>query len=207
MIRGGWTGKTVTLKFKLDTFQGKPHLYTSKVIDRWVSSKKEDFFAIGKELLLPELPLTLRLIGLQVTKLKDLHAPEPLGGIKRFFEPANLSPRKRLRLASNVEDCNDEEHETGEDHQSMPGFYEEENAEGQGFDAPDDEEQTLISHDSNPLHHERRTQPPVSAPGPSQTRPSDSLFLATTSKPMSARQGDRVRHQDCPYIESLLRPP
>jgi hypothetical protein len=24
MVRGGWTGKTVTLKFKLDTFQGKP---------------------------------------------------------------------------------------------------------------------------------------------------------------------------------------
>jgi hypothetical protein len=38
---------------------------------------------IGKELLLLELPLTLRLIGLRVTKLKDLHAPEPAGGIKR----------------------------------------------------------------------------------------------------------------------------
>lgn len=37
---------------------------------------------IGKELLLPELPLTIRLIGLRVTKLKDLHAAEPTGGIK-----------------------------------------------------------------------------------------------------------------------------
>ncbi|KAG1812401.1 uncharacterized protein BJ212DRAFT_1448109 [Suillus subaureus] len=200
--RGGWTGKTVTLKFKLDTFQ----VFTrAKSFDRWVSSKKEDLFTIGKELLLPELPLTLRLIGLRVTKLKDLHAPEPAGGIKRFFEPANSSPRKRLRLASNAEDCNDEEDDAREDHESMPGFYEEEeNAEGRGFDAPDDEEQTDILHDSNPPPHERRTRPPVSAPGPSRTRPSDSSFSATTSKPMSARQGDRVRHQDCPICGKLL---
>lgn len=38
---------------------------------------------IGKDLLLPELPLTIRLIGLRVTKLKDLRAAEPAGGIKR----------------------------------------------------------------------------------------------------------------------------
>ncbi|KAG2153707.1 IMS-domain-containing protein, partial [Suillus bovinus] len=202
MVREGWTGKTVTLKFKLDTFQ----VFTrAKSFDRWVSSKKEDLFAIGKELLLPELPLTLRLIGLRVTKLKDLHAPEPAGGIKRFFEPANSSPRKRPRLASNADDCNDEEHNAGEDHDSMPGFYEEEeHVEGRGFDALDDEDQTHISHNSNPPHHERRTRPPVSAPGPSRTMPSDSPFSATTSKPMSARQGDRVRHQDCPICGKLL---
>ncbi|KAG2359987.1 hypothetical protein BDR07DRAFT_175802 [Suillus spraguei] len=202
MVREGWTGKTVTLKFKLDTFQ----VFTrAKSFDRWVSSKKEDLFAIGKELLLPELPLTLRLIGLRVTKLKDLHAPEPTGGIKQFFEPASSSPRKRPRLASNTEDYNDEEDDAGDDYESMPGFYEEEeNAEGQSFDAPDDEEQTHISHDLNPPRHERRTRPPVSAPGPSRTRPSDSPFSATTSKPMSARQGDRVRHQDCPICGKLL---
>jgi DNA polymerase kappa len=40
-------------------------------------------YQIGKELLLPELPLTIRLIGLRITKLKDLHAAEPAGGIKR----------------------------------------------------------------------------------------------------------------------------
>jgi DNA polymerase kappa len=87
----------------------------------------------------------------------------------------------------------------------MPGFYEEEeNAEGRGFDAPDDEEQIHISHDSKPPHHERRTRPPASAPGPSRTKPTDSTFSATTSKPMSARQGDRVRHQDCPICGRLL---
>ncbi|KAG1746123.1 IMS-domain-containing protein [Suillus lakei] len=202
MVRGGWTGKTVTLKYKLDTFQ----VFTrAKSFDRWVSSKKEDLFAIGKELLLPELPLTLRLIGLRVTKLKDLHAPEPAGGIKRFFESEKLSPNKRPRLASNSEDCDDVEDDAGEDHESMPGFYEEEeNAEGRGLDAPDDEEPTRISHDLNPPHHERRTRPPVSAPGPSRTRPSDSPFSATTSKPISARQGDRTRHQECPICGKML---
>jgi DNA polymerase kappa len=90
MVRGGWTGKTVTLKFKLDTFQ----VFTrAKSFDRWVSSKKEDLFAIGKELLLPELPLTLRLIGLRITKLKDLHAPEPAGGINSL----NLQVRRQER--------------------------------------------------------------------------------------------------------------
>jgi DNA polymerase kappa len=116
MVREGWTGKTVTLKYKLDTFQGKLQsvqhvgmvscshhaVFTrAKSFDRWVSANKEDLFAvsegprspvyeahvkvhqIGKELLLLELPLTLRLIGLRVTKLKDLHAPEPAGGIKQ----------------------------------------------------------------------------------------------------------------------------
>ena len=39
---------------------------------------------IGKELLLPEWPLELRLIGLRVTKLKDLRAEQEDGaGIKR----------------------------------------------------------------------------------------------------------------------------
>lgn len=44
---------------------------------------------IGKELLLPELPLRVRLIGLRVTKLKDLRAnlDDKPGGIKRVRAP------------------------------------------------------------------------------------------------------------------------
>lgn len=37
----------------------------------------------GLELLKDEWPLCLRLIGLRMTKLKDLQAPEPSSGIKR----------------------------------------------------------------------------------------------------------------------------
>ncbi|OAX39121.1 IMS-domain-containing protein [Rhizopogon vinicolor AM-OR11-026] len=210
MVREGWTGKTVTLKYKLDTFQ----VFTrSKSFDRWVSSKKEDLFAIGKELLLPELPLTLRLIGLRVTKLKDLHAQktEPAGGIKRFFESANSSPRKRPRLEIDGEDCNDDDEieHVEEEHESMPGFYEEdESGEGRGLDAPDDEEENNISHDLGPRYHEQRPRPPASAPGPSRITQSDSLFpAATRSKPISARQDDRAsssRHQECPICKKRL---
>jgi hypothetical protein len=63
MVRGGWTGKTLTLKYKLDTFQGTSmsvafsHLIScpclavftrAKSFDRWVSSKKEDLFAVSE---------------------------------------------------------------------------------------------------------------------------------------------------------------
>uniref|UniRef100_D8Q961 DNA polymerase kappa n=1 Tax=Schizophyllum commune (strain H4-8 / FGSC 9210) TaxID=578458 RepID=D8Q961_SCHCM len=73
MRTSGWAGRTVTLKFKLDTYQ----VFTrAKSFDRWITSK-EDLYAAGKELLAPEWPLILRLIGLRVTKLKDLRAPEP----------------------------------------------------------------------------------------------------------------------------------
>ncbi|KAF8844303.1 DNA/RNA polymerase [Paxillus ammoniavirescens] len=123
MASGGWTGKTVTLKYKLDTYQ----VFTrAKSFDRWVSQKKEELFAIGKELLLAELPLTIRLIGLRVTKLKDLHAAEPVGGIKCFFEASNSPPRKRAKLESDIEE--EQSVDTGPhiDEDSMPGFYEEE---------------------------------------------------------------------------------
>ncbi|KAF9227351.1 DNA/RNA polymerase [Gyrodon lividus] len=122
MTSGGWTGKTVTLKYKLDTYQ----VFTrAKSFDRWVSQKKDELFAIGKELLLPELPLTIRLIGLRVTKLKDLHAAEPLGGIKRFFEAPNSSPRKKAKLEIDIEE-QAPDHRPYVDEDSMPGFYEEE---------------------------------------------------------------------------------
>ncbi|ETW80514.1 hypothetical protein HETIRDRAFT_46153 [Heterobasidion irregulare TC 32-1] len=79
MERGGWTGKTVTLKYKLDTYQ----VFTrAKSLNHWIT-KKSDLLAIGKELLHPELPLRIRLIGLRVTKLKDLRQPDSHKGIKR----------------------------------------------------------------------------------------------------------------------------
>ncbi|KAJ7188315.1 hypothetical protein C8R46DRAFT_1205488 [Mycena filopes] len=91
-----WTGRTITLKYKLDSFE----VFTrAKSYNRWIS-KKEDLFAVGQELLLPELPLSIRLIGLRVTKLKDLREPNPSNGIKRFFEAANsTSPSKKRRLS------------------------------------------------------------------------------------------------------------
>lgn len=48
---------------------------------------------VGKELLAPELPLTLRLIGLRVTKLKDL----------REDPDANAGSIKRVRASTDIE--------------------------------------------------------------------------------------------------------
>ncbi|KLO14290.1 DNA/RNA polymerase [Schizopora paradoxa] len=93
----GWTGKTVTLTFKLDTFQVFTRM---KSFSRWIS-KKEDLFKIGKELLKPELPLRIRLLGLRVSNMKDLRAPEDQG-IKKYFhseseKDASGSPSKKKR--------------------------------------------------------------------------------------------------------------
>ncbi|KAI0369692.1 DNA/RNA polymerase [Pilatotrama ljubarskyi] len=126
MEEGGWTGKTVTLKYKLDTFQVHTR---AKSFDRWISPKKENLFAIGQELLKPELPLTLRLIGLRVTKLKDLkaEAESKARGIKRFFDTTNASPRKKRRTDTSY--AEEEEAEVLQLSQdgfatAMPGFDE-----------------------------------------------------------------------------------
>ncbi|KAH8977778.1 hypothetical protein EDB86DRAFT_3054602 [Lactarius hatsudake] len=68
MERGGWTGRTVTLKYKLDTYE----VFTrAKTFNRWIKTKSE-LYEAGRELLQPEWPLRIRLIGLRITKLKDL---------------------------------------------------------------------------------------------------------------------------------------
>lgn len=79
MERGGWAGRTVTLKYKLDTYE----VFTrAKSFNRWIRTKAE-LYEAGKELLQPEWPLRLRLIGLRVTKLKDLRKKD--GGILKVW--------------------------------------------------------------------------------------------------------------------------
>ncbi|KAG9030489.1 hypothetical protein FRB95_003884 [Tulasnella sp. JGI-2019a] len=90
--RTGFAGKTITLKYKLDTYQ----LFTrAKSCSRWITSK-EDLFEIGKELFLKELPLKLRLIGLRATNLKDLRVSDDKG-IMKFFKPGDSPPGKRRK--------------------------------------------------------------------------------------------------------------
>lgn len=123
----------------------------------------------------------------------------------QFFESADSSPRKKPRVEIDGENCcsEDDNDHVEEEHDSMPGFYEEdESEEGRGFNVPDDEE---ISHDSNPRPCEQRPRPPVSAPGPSRTTQSDSMFPTTRSKPISARQEDRARYQECPICKKKLK--
>ncbi|KIM83394.1 hypothetical protein PILCRDRAFT_97225 [Piloderma croceum F 1598] len=165
--RLGFTGKTVTLKYKLDTYQ----VFTrARSFDRWISTKKEDLFATGKELLLPELPLTIRLIGLRVTKLKDLRASSPSGGIKRFFEPLNTSAQKRRKLLDDLEQSADlpvmELNQT-EPEEAMPGFYEHDEADEEldmVVDNVEGEDHPLQIHATETTVVQTRPRPPVSAP-------------------------------------------
>ncbi|KAI0339802.1 DNA/RNA polymerase [Trametopsis cervina] len=172
MERTGWTGKTVTLKYKLDTYQ----VFTrAKSFDRWISTKKEDLFAIGKELLLPELPLKIRLIGLRVTKLKDLRSdadPKP-GTIKRFFENASVpaSPRKKRKL-DHEEDAPSLSQDGYEE--SMPNYHED-------VESDIDEE---ASSNISISHGSPKRRPPASAPSASGS--ADAMVLGLSSqKPAS----------------------
>lgn len=213
MDSGGWTGKTVTLKFKLDTFQ----VFTrAKSFDRWVSSKKEDLFAIGKELLIPELPVTIRLIGLRVTKLKDLREkPSSENGIKRFFESAPSSPRKRQRLDSVRDDPHARVlHQPMED--AMPGFHEEEDMPLSQAEVEDGEdlESELVESPAQPVESSRRA--PVSAPSrmaSSKASAADSLekkrddsSSSTSRKPTSAcrDESEPTEGLTCPICQKML---
>ncbi|TDL25971.1 IMS-domain-containing protein [Rickenella mellea] len=116
MEENGWAGKTVTLKFKLHTYQ----VFTrAKSFDRWIT-KRDDLYRTGFELIKDEFPLKLRLIGLRVTKLKDLRCPDDQG-IKRFFGGAGQSPTKAKRGEATESDHEDL---TAVDEENMPGFLE-----------------------------------------------------------------------------------
>ncbi|KAH7888691.1 IMS-domain-containing protein [Phlebopus sp. FC_14] len=192
MVQGGWTGKTVTLKYKLDTYQ----VFTrAKSFGRWVSQKKEDLFAIGKELLLPEFPLTIRLIGLRVTKLKDLRASEPAGGIKRFFEAANTSPRKKAEQETDSELADGDAPEIDED--SMPGFYEED--DGLGILKEENNEQDIQEQNGQSMSGPNTTNGPIASS--SRTGPSSGGNVHRTSGEGSTPPDPDVvalEHHACP---------
>ncbi|KAI0335006.1 DNA/RNA polymerase [Cubamyces sp. BRFM 1775] len=215
MEEGGWTGKTVTLKYKLDTFQ----VFTrAKSFDRWISSKKEDLFAIGQELLRPELPLTLRLIGLRVTKLKDLkaEAESKARGIKRFFEtaPTRSSPRKRRRSkASSMDHDEDDFPRLSQDGfaTSMPGFYDdadtnelvsstEDAITGVGVRAPVNHAGPSTSKPRSTSHQPRRS----TSPDPSSVLKSmdGKHSLSVSPKSKKARRPATERNELLPVVSS-----
>ncbi|KAK1236311.1 hypothetical protein PQX77_000427 [Marasmius sp. AFHP31] len=169
MTEGGWTGRTITLKYKLKSYQ----VFTrAKSFDRWIT-KKEELFAAGKELLLPELPLSLRLIGLRLTKLKDLKASaDPEIGIKRqFFSTFDTSTdiaRKRTKLNTDATWSTHGEAETDAS-DSIPvecPAPQGGNSIGHAqFDEKSDEGLVSVK-----LEGRIRSRPPVSAPALSQGR-------------------------------------
>ncbi|OJT06968.1 DNA polymerase kappa [Trametes pubescens] len=215
MEESGWTGKTVTLKYKLDTFQ----VFTrAKSFDRWISTKKEDLFAIGQELLKPELPLTLRLIGLRVTKLKDLkaEAESKARGIKRFFESAPSSPKKKRRIDA----PHDEEDEMPRLSQdgfaiTMPGF--DDDAEGDALIHPEGLAADAEAAEHPPARARSASLKPKSTSVPPARRspslkPSSSKTVhapASSSRrsptPSRGRDGDQApSFPECPICGRML---
>ncbi|KAF8973061.1 hypothetical protein BDZ97DRAFT_1779128 [Flammula alnicola] len=193
MEENGWTGRTVTLKYKLDTYQ----VFTrAKSIDHWIS-KKEELYAIGKELLLPECPLKLRLIGLRVTKLKDLRdTGSSANGIKRFFESyKDDGSRKKVKLEG-VHDSMEE---------NMPGFHEHDEADCRWEDDDPDNDEII---DITDLHEQIIAQAPVS--GPRRPPHSTNNAHASSSKlqtPTRPRRNSEVVHsQTRPEFESSKLP-
>lgn len=194
MEKSGWAGRTLTLKYKLDTYQ----VFTrAKSFDRWIS-KKEDLFSSGKELLMHEWPVKLRLIGLRMTKLKDLKASEDRG-IKRFFTSAGPpSPNKRHKPEpAEVDEAVDGEQD---EYETMPGFDEHEFEEaGLEIEIPQDPGARAESP-SKP------SRPPLSASSSSGSKPVSSSSKVPArkppskarQKPTSAVQEQGVRDCTCP---------
>lgn len=90
----GWAGKTLTLKYKLDTYQS---FSRAKALPKWAMTK-EDILPHAQGLLLKEFPLCLRLLGLRLTNLRDLRDDDNTG-LKRFwgqaagtFKAENMKP-------------------------------------------------------------------------------------------------------------------
>ncbi|KAF7968926.1 hypothetical protein HWV62_28868 [Athelia sp. TMB] len=221
----GFTGRTITLKYKLDTYQV---FSRAKSFSRCLSTKKEDLFAIGKELLLTELPLTLRLIGLRITKLKDLRAPSPAaGGIRKFFEPASNTPNKRAKIydpnepsGSSIKHAHvvDSDEEIEEQEDAMPGFYElEDDTDMSAAAAIDAVDQAAAStgfgEDGPAVAGPSRPRPPVSDPvrTASGKTTSSGDALSTGSKPRSTSNAQitQVAHKsptslECPICNKML---
>jgi len=163
MERGGWAGRTVTLKYKLNTYEV---FSRAKSLNRWIKTKAE-LYEAGKELLQPEWPLCLRLIGLRVTKLKDLQKKD--GGILKFLEPLPDSPSKKSRAY-------DSDGGQDSDVEYIELDIEPDLEDDLNFNAADgckDEFPTAMTAEPR-LSTSGHRPPPMFAPGPSTSSPSRS---------------------------------
>ncbi|KAF9263393.1 DNA/RNA polymerase [Marasmius fiardii PR-910] len=200
MNEGGWTGRTVTLKYKLDTYQ----VFTrAKSFDRWVT-KKEELFAAGKELLLPELPLNLRLIGLRLTKLKDLKASaDPEISIKRFFSTAdgtvndgNAKKRRKMNQSHGVTYLSEDDADRA-DIPSPQGQSSSGHAEALENEKSDEE---LVSASMN-TNGKSRSRPPVSA-GLPRTVAIQGIRLSEKPKSIGSAPTQHSSNEEIDHIET-----
>ncbi|KAL1736154.1 hypothetical protein EV714DRAFT_198680 [Schizophyllum commune] len=183
MKSSGWAGRTVTLKFKLDTYQ----VFTrAKSFDRWITSK-EDLYAAGKELLAPEWPLILRLIGLRVTKLKDLRAPEPT--MPGFHEEEENEPD--LSQHDGIAQLSQHDDNAGV---SAADFGLEGDGEG-GRGSASSSKPVSVAQSSKPVSHAAARS---TSTKPTSKRPSSS------KRPRSQEPAEDEEQHDCPICGKTL---
>lgn len=195
--RLGFAGHTVTLKLKLDTFEARSRAKSARKPVR----KYDELLAIGQELLAHELPLRLRLLGLRVTNLKDLRAPET--GIKRFFgnpQEAAIRPAKRRKL--------DVENSDGKDAMKEEPIY---ILDDESEDDADEQPQTKRAATATPEKPRTQSLPDVEAvPRASSHEPmgSQEFFAATSNQPLGKRKrrpSPSHRDDDSDDIEEVVR--
>lgn len=73
--RTGFAGRTVTVKFKLHTYEVKTR---QTALPRYVTTAAE-ILPVAKALLVKELPLRIRLLGIRMNHLKDLQNEDTSG--------------------------------------------------------------------------------------------------------------------------------
>ncbi|KAG6831836.1 hypothetical protein H0H87_003755 [Tephrocybe sp. NHM501043] len=187
---------------------------------------------IGKELILPEFPLTIRLIGLRVTKLKDLRASlDPVNGIKRFFGTLQDSqPHKRPKIGDVDADA-----DTAETHElldatsdeSMPGFLEMDEGDHAIYELEDNFVKGSQANVDD-TGHVQNSLPPTRIPGVTTTQilhqfaPTPGTSTATINRPSTIKlhssgrkfesNPDRLQKasnieevHDCPVCERSLQ--
>ncbi|KAL1411451.1 hypothetical protein Q8F55_002407 [Vanrija albida] len=110
-----YSGKTVTLKYKLHTYENKTRALSLK---KFVNTKDE-ILPIALDLMRKELPVQVRLLGIRLSNLKDLTLPDK--GIKTFFSSKATAdePQSSRHAASETIDLSLLDEDEDEEEQNL----------------------------------------------------------------------------------------
>ncbi|KAK8864554.1 hypothetical protein IAR55_001804 [Kwoniella newhampshirensis] len=136
-----YSGKTVTVKYKLHTFENKTR---ARSVGKYISTS-QDILPIAEELLKRELPLRIRLLGIRLSTLKDLTLPDK--GIRGFFS----SPNKKRNQADNGTEAGPSRQHTPSDEVPEMVRLQAEETEVYDLTGEDDEEEVQSPETSDAL--------------------------------------------------------